>query len=76
MADSLAIGCIARPELLEQPQYAARSAAWWWVNNGCNELADAGDFERLTRRINGGLNGYADREARWKLANMYVGLEA
>lgn len=49
------------PELLEQPLHAALSAAWFWRTNGCNALADAGDFEGLTRRINGGLNGLSDR---------------
>lgn len=53
----------AQPELLELPQWAALSAAWYWRSRGLNELADAGDFERITRRINGGLNGYPDRLA-------------
>jgi putative chitinase len=35
---------------------------------GLNELADAGDFERITRRINGGLNGQPDRLAKWERA--------
>ena len=54
---------IDSPALLEQPIYACRSAAWFWVAHGLNELADAGDFQRITRRINGGLNGYVDRLA-------------
>jgi len=73
VSDGLGVDFVGNPALLEQPEYAALSAAWWWANNGCNELADAGDFERLTRQINGGLNGYADRAARWKQAKMYVG---
>lgn len=73
VSDGLDVDFVGNPTLLEQPEYAAMSAAWWWANNDCNDLADAGDFQRLTRRINGGLNGYADREARWRLAKMYVG---
>jgi putative chitinase len=49
------------PELLEQPLHAAQSAAWFWRAHGCNALADDGDFEGITRVINGGLNGLADR---------------
>jgi len=49
------------PELLELPEWAALSAAWYWQNRGLNELADAGEFQRITRKINGGLNGYDDR---------------
>jgi predicted chitinase len=49
------------PELVSDPKYAYEVAAWYWTNRGCNALADAGDFEGLTRRINGGLNGYSKR---------------
>jgi putative chitinase len=56
------------PELLEHPIAACRSAAWFWKSHGLNALADAGDFERITRKINGGLNGQADRLALWETA--------
>lgn len=49
------------PDLLETLKYAALSAAWYWQSHGCNELADAGDFRKITRVINGGYNGYDDR---------------
>lgn len=57
-----------QPAMLEQPEWASVSAAWWWANHGLNELADTGDFEKITRIINGGLNGYADRLALWEKA--------
>ena len=56
------------PELLEQPEWAAISAAWWWSTHGLNELADRGEFAAITRRINGGLNGQAERLALWERA--------
>lgn len=56
------------PELLEQPDLAALSAAWWWAGRGLNELADAGRFEDITRRINGGLNGLEERVKFWRRA--------
>jgi putative chitinase len=56
---------LKQPELLEQPNLAAWSAAWFWYSRGCNELADAGKFGDITRKINGGLNGYPDRVARY-----------
>ena len=49
------------PELLEQPKYAALSAGWFWYNKNLNSLADLGMFKQITKRINGGYNGYADR---------------
>lgn len=72
VADALGIDCVSRPDLLEQPQNAARASAWWWANNGCNELADGGDFRALTRRINGGHNGLDDRLKRWEVAKKHV----
>lgn len=56
------------PELLEQPVYAALSAGWFWQKEGLNTLADKGDFLAITKRINGGTNGLADREALYKRA--------
>lgn len=56
------------PQALTLPQWAALSAADYWDDRGLNALADVGDFERITRRINGGLNGLADRRKRWARA--------
>ena len=65
---ALGIPLLDKPELLELPEWAATSAAWWWANHGLNELADAGEFEKITRTINGGLNGQAERVALWERA--------
>jgi len=56
------------PASLSQPRWAALSAGEFWGRNGCNGLADTGDFKALTKRINGGLNGYEDRLVRWEKA--------
>ncbi|AHC35583.1 MULTISPECIES: glycoside hydrolase family 19 protein [unclassified Pseudomonas] len=61
--EALGLDLINRPELLEQPQYAAMSAAWFWSTRGLNTLADRGEFVKITRRINGGLTGQDDRQA-------------
>ncbi|MBT0665739.1 glycoside hydrolase family 19 protein [Geobacter pelophilus] len=53
---------------LETKEGAIESACWFWVNNGCNALADADKFIALTKRINGGTNGIDDRMARYELA--------
>jgi len=68
MGAALGVPLLDRPELLEQAEWAAASAAWWWSNRGLNELADAGEFEQITRRINGGLNGLGDRLELWARA--------
>ena len=60
--EALGLNLIDQPELLEKPQYACMSAAWFWATRGLNTLADEGKFDTITRRINGGLNGQADRQ--------------
>ena len=60
--EALGLDLIMQPELLEKPQYACMSAAWFWATNGLNSLADAGKFATITQRINGGHNGAADRQ--------------
>ena len=60
-AEHFGLPLIDRPEMLEQPQLASDSAGWFWQRNNLNALCDMGMFEQLTRRINGGTNGYADR---------------
>ena len=61
--EALGLDLIAYPELLEKPQHACMSAAWFWATSGLNTLADAGKFDAITQRINGGQNGAADRQA-------------
>ena len=54
---------VEAPELLEQPEAASLSAAWFWQSRGLNALADADDIESITRKVNGGLIGLAERKA-------------
>jgi putative chitinase len=46
---------------MEQPEYAARTAAWFWQAHGCNELADKMAYALITKKINGGMNGWPSR---------------
>ena len=64
------------PEQAATPGVAARSAGWYWAGHGCNELADEGSdqsFVEITRKINGGTNGLASREAYWARAKAVLG---
>ena len=66
---ALGLDLIANPELLITPANAARSAGWFWRDfKKLNALADAGDFREITKRINGGFTGYADRLAYLEIA--------
>ena len=65
---ALGLDLLAQPALLEQTVNACRSAGWFWQSRGLNALADAGDQVAVTRRINGGTNGLAERLAYFQLA--------
>ena len=55
----------ANPELLESPEWLGIGAIWYFLTrNGLIDYARAGNIEMVTRRVNGGLNGYQDR-LRW-----------
>jgi putative chitinase len=60
----IGVDLINQPQLLVEPNYAAMSAGWFWNKKGLNALADSGDFETMTKRINGGLIGLDDRKAK------------
>jgi predicted chitinase len=59
---ALGLDLVGHPDLAARPENAARVAAWYWNSRGLNGLADRGDFDGITNRINGGFNGKADRD--------------
>jgi putative chitinase len=61
----LGLDLVGNPDLLLEPMYAARSAGWFWRSNALSTYADKGDLEGMTKRINGGLIGYAERKAKY-----------
>ncbi len=62
---ALGVDLVANPDLLLEPNNAARSAGWFWKTNNLSKFADAEDIKGMTQKINGGLIGLADREARY-----------
>ena len=55
---------VSTPQLVEQPRYAALSAGWFFNKRNLNALADVMDIETMSKRINGGTIGMADRIAK------------
>ena len=59
-------------DIEELPNYlttyvgAVRSALWFWNKNNLNVTADAGDLVMMTKKINGGTHGLAERTAEYK----------
>lgn len=73
VGEKLGLPLEAEPALAAEPQHAVRIAAEYWTSRKLNEAADADELRVITRRINGGLNGLADRSrylVRAKLALM------
>lgn len=60
---------INQPDHLCLPGAATFSAGWYWDSRKLNALADIGDeesFRKITKKINGGYNGMADRLRHWE----------
>ena len=72
ISDATGEDFLTYPALLETPKWAARSAAWYWAQRKLNAHADAADFDEITRRINGGQNGRADRIALHTAAQIII----
>lgn len=69
----LGIDLVSNPDLLLEPTYAARSAGWFWKSNSLSIFADKGDLEGMTKKINGGLIGYAERKAKYDKIMAIIG---
>jgi putative chitinase len=75
--DLLGLDLVATPEHAAQPEVAFRIAALFWSKKGLNELADRVTpeaFKEITRRINGGFNGLAERERFYEAAKSVLGV--
>lgn len=75
--DLLSVDLLADPPRAANPDVAFRVAGLFWSKKGLNELADvatADAFKEITRRINGGTNGLADRQAFYAIARTVLGV--
>jgi putative chitinase len=52
---------------------AIESACWFWNAKKLNTIADSGDIVKMTKVINGGDIGLADRQKRWEGALAVLG---
>jgi putative chitinase len=58
---------------VETKEGALASALWFWNTNNLNNIADTGNVAALTKKINGGDIGLADRQARYEKAMAALG---
>ena len=61
------------PAIVAIPSVGLLVACKFWSDNGLNELADKDDVVSITKRINGGTNGLADRKAKLELIKGMMG---
>ena len=59
---------VMQPDLVATPRYAALSAGFFWNTQKLNNLADNQDIKMMTKKINGGFIGLADREKHYNHA--------
>ena len=75
--DLLGQDLVGEPQRAALPEVAFRVAALFWSKKGLNELADQvteAAFREITRRINGGFNGLADRQKFYETAKTTLGV--
>jgi predicted chitinase len=73
----LGMDLLQDPPTAARPEVAFRVAALFWSKKGLNELADeanADAFREITRRINGGFNGLAERQRFYDVARTVLGV--
>lgn len=78
IAKALRVDCINNPDLLKTDVGFLASAYFYAEVKSCNGYADTGrleDFKKISQQINGGLNGWADRHARWERAQIAMGIQ-
>jgi putative chitinase len=73
-ADSIETDINDIPEYLATFEGAVQSACWFWESNNLNKWADAGDILTLTKKINGGTLGLAERQKHYKHALHVLGV--
>src|SRR5262249_31682201 len=71
--DLLGLDLVKNPDLAATPQVMFDTAGLIWKLNGLNEMADKQDFEAITKRINGGLSGLAERQQYYQRAKVVLG---
>lgn len=63
ISKNLVAGDNAPKVVASDPNLAVDASLWFWEIHNLNVLADQDDVTAITRRVNGGLNGFSDRKA-------------
>lgn len=71
---AMGVDFVANPDLVASPQYAVTAAGWFWQTRNINQHADRDDLIAVTRVVNGGRNGLADRQKYLNRAKQVLGV--
>lgn len=63
------------PSILQEPEWAVASACQFWGDKKLNELADKGEFKKITKLINGGYNHLEERQEYYERAKKALGIK-
>lgn len=72
--NALGIDLVGNPESAASPDVAAQIAGLYWKKKNLNKYADAGDFDKITKLVNGGFNGKKNRDERYVRAKKILGI--
>jgi predicted chitinase len=72
-SQALGIDLVNNPTRAADPDVGFRTAAWFWNSRDLNSFADAGNFDAITFRVNGGFNGKASRDTYYARALQVLG---
>lgn len=61
-AKDLGLDLVNHPEMASKPEIGFKLSAWYWKRNNLNSYCDRDDIVGMTKAINGGTNGLADRK--------------
>lgn len=65
---------MSHPEWLAKQPGCQKSSMFFWLRRGLNKFADRDDVQTVSRRINGGTNGLAQRMYYWRVAKRVFGI--
>jgi putative chitinase len=71
--DAIGIDLVHQPERLLEPVIGAMAAGWYWTEGNptgksLNAFADLGEIDRISKAINGGVNGLEHRRSLYEQA--------
>lgn len=72
-SDAIDADIVSNPDWILTPEGATISAGWFWNSRKLNQLADVEDLKEITRRINGGYHGHAERVRRYRHIKKVLG---